>query len=243
MVLVFIILGMVILTLLIFIVFLFSTIKIEIKNLRVGNGYDSLFQNKNNLNINTDAFKIRDMNKSNTQYSKIKGKYEIKISLKLLEKIPIFWIKLDNKKISQMRSSKRFQNIDLKKIKNKFKEKQPSKKQILQEIRKIKIKLEYLNLIVYIGTENSVITSYVTAFIASIIGLVLPHLAGKNINNCRYEITPIYQNKNEYYISLDGILCIKVVHIINSMCNLIKKGRDKKYERTSNRRSYAYRYE
>ena len=52
----------------------------------------------------------------------------------------------------------------------------------------------------------------------------------------------VIKYKNEYYISLDSIISIKIVHIINSMLIFVKKGRDKN-ERTSNRRPYAYSYE
>ena len=232
MVLVFIILGIVIFTLFIFAILLLSTIKIEIKNLKVVNG-----------DVVNLTLRINKEDESIFSNSKIKYKYEIKISLKFLEIIPILWLKVDKKKIDKIRNSKKIKNIDINKIRNKIKEKEPSKKEVLQAVRKIKIKLEKLNFIAYLGTEDSIITSYITALIASIIGILLPHLAGKNIENCKYEITPIYQNKNEYYISLDGIFCIKIVHIISSMLFLIRKGRDEKDERTSNRRAYAYRYE
>jgi len=71
---------------------------------------------------------------------------------------------------------------------------------------------------------------------------LLPHLAKEHIKQCHYIVTPIYQDRNQYDISLDSIIRIKIVHIIYSMLNIVKKGR-KKHERTSNRRAYAYRYE
>ena len=94
-----------------------------------------------------------------------------------------------------------------------------------------------------LGTEDAILTSYIIAFIASIIGVILPHIIeNDNMEKYSYIVNPIYQNRNEYYISLDSIISIKIVHIIYSMLNFTKKGREK-YERTSNRRSYAYRYE
>ena len=208
MVLVFIILCTIIFTMLILITLLLSTLKIEIKNFEKFS--QSIRDDFENEKLGTSEF--------------------LKISVIFLKKIPILVVKLDKKKINKIRCNKKFKSIHLKKIKEKFKEQQPSKKQILQAVKNIKIKIEKLNLRVYLGTEDSLITSYVTAFIASIIGITLPHLASENINNCKYEITPIYQNKNEYYINIDGILCIKIVHIISNMLILTKKGRDKKYE-------------
>jgi hypothetical protein len=210
MVLVFVLLGIIIFLLLIFTILIFSTIQIEIKNLKIGN-------------------------KQIEENTRIKDKFEIKISLKFLKKIPILWMKLNNKKMRKMYNSKQLEKIDFKKLQNKV----PLNMQSLEMIKNIKIKISKLKLRIDIGTEDAVLTSYIIAILASIIGIILPHLAKKNINDCNYIVNPKYQNKNEYHISLDGIICIKVVHIIYSMLVFIKKGRDKN-ERTSNRRPYAY---
>ena len=134
-------------------------------------------------------------------------------------------------------NSKQLEKIDLKKIESKI----PSNKEIIEMIKNIKIRISKLNLRIDIGTEDAVLTSYLIAIMASLIGILLPHLAKENINNCQYIVNPRYQDRNEYHINLDGIICIKIVHIIYSML-IFRKGR-KKYERTSNRRSHAYRYE
>jgi len=212
MVLVFILLGIIIFLLLLFTILLLSTLQIEIKNLKIGN-------------------------KENQ--SRIKGKYEIKITLYFLEKIPLIWFKLNNTKLKKISNSKQFKKIELKAIKGNVK----FNKKIIEAIKNIKIKISKLNLIINLGTEDAILTSYLIAFIASIIGIILPHITNENkINNVNYIVKPIYQNRNEYHISLNSIISIKIVHIIYSMLIFVKKGRDK-YERTSNRRSYAYRYE
>ena len=241
MVLVFVTLGILILELLIFVVLVLSTIKIQIKNLEVGNIEVRPFRNTGNAI--EDIWKLKNENDTDKKILKINDKYEIKISLKFLEKIPILHLKFNKEKIEKIRKSKRFKKIDVQKITNKIKQNESTQKETIQAIKTIKIKLEEFNFIAYIGTEDSIISSYATAFIATVIGIALPHLAGKNINNCSYKIIPIYHNKNEYNISLDGIICIKIVHIISNMFNFIRKKKKKKYERTSNRRSYAYRYE
>lgn len=212
MVLVFILFGIVIFLLTLFILLLLSTIRIEIKNLKIGN-------------------------KEVENQTRIKDNYEVKIGVYFLEKIPILWIRLNNKKVRKIYHSKRLEKIDLKKIETTI----PFNKQTLQIIKQIKIRILKLNLQVAIGTEDAVLTSYLVAIIASVIGILLPHLINKN-SNYYYKVNPLYQNKNEYHIDLDSIICIKIVHIIDSMLFLLKKGRDKN-ERTSNRRSYAYRYE
>lgn len=213
MVLVLILLGIIIFFLFLFNILLLSTLQIEIKNLKIEN---KEIENK----------------------KRIKDKYKIKISLYFLKKIPILWLTINHKKMEKIYHSKPIEKIDLKKLENKV----PSQKEILELIKNIKIKIIQLTLEMNIGTEDAILTSYLIAMIASLIGIILPHLAKENIHRCHYVVNPRYRNKNEYAIAFDSIIQIKIVHIIYSMCRFIKKGRDKN-ERTSNRRSYAYRYE
>ena len=213
MVLVFILLGIIIVVLLIFVILLLSEIQIEIKNLKIGNKEE--------------------------KKGRIKDKYEVKITLYFLEKIPILWFRLNDKKIRRISKSKQLEKIDLKAIEKNV----MFNKETIQIIKNIKIKISKLNLRIDLGTEDVIFTSYLIAFIASLIGLILPHIVQKNkINNCKYIVNPIYQNRNIYHVNLDSIISIKIVHIIYSMLFFIKKGRDRN-ERPSNRRAYAYRYE
>lgn len=213
MVLVFILFVIFILLLLLFTMIVLSTFQIEIKNLRVGN-------------------KQRDSKR------RIKEKYEVKISLRFLGKIPIVWFRLNHQRMRKLYNSKQLQKIDVRKIEKKI----PFQKETFEIIKGIKLRILKLDLKIAIGTEDAILTSYIIAIIASVIGILLPHLAKEKITDCYYVVTPRYQDKNEYDVSLDSIISIKIVHIIYSMLNFVKKGREK-YERTSNRRSYAYRYE
>lgn len=213
MVLVFILLSIIIVILLIFVILLLSEIQIEIKNLKIGNKEE--------------------------KKGRIKDKYEVKITLYFLEKIPILWFRLNDKKIRRISKSKQLEKIDLKAIEKNVK----FNKETIQIIKNIKIKISKLNLRIDLGTEDAILTSYLIAFIAGMIGIILPHVVQKNkINNCKYIVNPIYQNRNIYHVNLDSIISIKIVHIIYSMLFFIKKGRDID-ERPSNRRAYAYRYE
>ena len=213
MVLVFILLGIIIVILLIFVILLLFEIQIEIKNLKIGNKEE--------------------------KKGRIKDKYEVKITLYFLEKIPILWFRLNDKKIRRISKSKQLEKIDLKAIEKNVR----FNKETIQIIKNIKIKISKLNLRIDLGTEDAIVTSYLIAFIAGVIGIILPHVVQKNkINNCKYIVNPIYQNRNIYHVNLDSIISIKIVHIIYSMLFFIKKGRDRN-ERPSNRRAYAYRYE
>lgn len=188
MVLVFILLGIIISLLLIFTILLLSKIQIEIKNLKIGN---------------------KEENKG-----RIKDKYEVKVTLYFLEKIPILWFRLNDKRIRKISNSKQLEKIDLKSIEKNVK----FNKETIKIIKNIKIKISKLNLRIDIGTEDAILTSYLIAFIASLIGIILPHIVQNNkINNCKYIVNPIYQNRNIYHVNLDSIISIKIVHIIYSM--------------------------
>lgn len=215
MILVFILLGIIIFLLSISIILLLSTIQIEIKNLKIGN--------------------IENVNKSN-----IKDIYEIKIILYFLEKIPVFGFRLDSKKMKKISNSKQLEKIKLTQLKNISNDNKVLEKQMLAIIKNIRIK--NLNLRIDLGLEDAILTSYLIAFLSSVIGIIIPHITNKKqIKDVMYIVNPIYENENKYHISLNSIIYLKIVHIINSMSK-IKKGRDKN-ERTSNRRAYAYSYE
>mgnify|MGYP000162843410 CR=1 FL=1 len=66
----------------------------------------------------------------------------------------------------------------------------------------------------------------------------------KKINNMqKFEIQPVYINKNLINILVSGIFEIRMIHIINTICTMKKEGKGDKNERTSNRRAYDYSYE
>ncbi len=211
MVLVFIFLGLIIIILSFTTIMLLSTIQIKITNL--------ILENK----------KERDV-------KRINNSYKIKIGIYFFNKIPILWINLNSKKIKKISSSKSLPKVDFQKLKNK----ENINKKIVNLIKNIQIKVKNIKLNVNIGTIDAILTSYLVAVIASVISIILPHITEKNnINTCYFIVNPKYQNKNEYNIKFEGIIYIKIVHIIFSMLNFVRKGSNEN-ERTSNRRAYAY---
>ena len=211
MVLVFIFLGLIIIILSFTTIMLLSTIQIKVINL--------ILENK----------KERDV-------KRINNSYKIKIGIYFFNKIPILWINLNSKKIKKISSSKSLPKVDFQKLKNK----ENINKKIVNLIKNKQIKVKNIKLNVNIGTIDAILTSYLVAVIASVIGIILPHITEKNnINTCYFIVNPKYQNKNEYNIKFEGIIYIKIVHIIFSMLNFVRKGSNEN-ERTSNRRSYAY---
>ncbi len=211
MVLVFIFLALIIIIFSFTTIMLLSTIQIKVTNL--------ILENK----------KERDV-------KRINNNYKIKVGIYFFNKIPILWINLNSKKIKKINSSKKLPKVDFQKLKNK----ENIDKKIFELIKNIQIKVKNIKLNINIGTIDAVLTSYLVAIIASIIGIILPHITEKNnINTCYFIVNPKYQNKNEYNIKFEGIIYIKIVHIIFSMLNFVRKGSNEN-ERTSNRGTYAY---
>ena len=200
--------------LLIIILLAFSKIQIEVLNLK----YKSI--EKRHLNQN----------------------YEIVLILKILDKIPIFKLKIDKKKLEKLKKKeklqKRINEINIKNIKNKNK----FDKNVLEETKKANIEIKKINLKIEIGTENAFFTSLLIPVISTIVSILIRRKI-KNIEKQRFIVNPIYCNQNIANIEISGIFEIKMIHIINIIYILNKKEGVKKNERTSNRRSYDYSYE
>ena len=127
---------------------------------------------------------------------------------------------------------------DILKNENKF------DKQIIKGLKELSqsIYVENLELEVELGTENAFLTSILVAFFSSILAISFSRIHLKE-NNIVYKIEPVYRNENSIKIEISGIFQIKLIHIINTIYVLNKKGGRKNHERTSNRRSYDYSYE
>lgn len=185
------------------------------------------------LHIQIKNLSVSNMEPKNT------NKYAIIFSLYLGNKIKWMWYRLNDKKVRKMYSKMQLEKLDFKKFRNDFKVKD------LKELPKLQPKISYLNLDANLGVISPVTTSFLVATIASIISIALPYLA-KSLKKERYiyNIKPLYYNKNLYKINLNCIIEIKMVHIINIIFILIKKGRKKNEQSTtSNRKPYAYSYE
>lgn len=133
--------------------------------------------------------------------------------------------------------------IDLKneKIKNRLQKQFEGNKLNLDTVnflKNINYIIEKLNLEVFIGTEDAAITAIGVGTGYAIISNFLKEKI-LDYRNIKYEILPIYKNKNIFKLELDSIITLKMENIIN-IIKFIKKGRVKLNGRTSNRRAYAY---
>ncbi len=232
MVLVFILLGIFIIFVLLTFLILLSTFHIEIKDLEATNMNEDIKEQKNIYNNKTS--------KKSNKHEESNNGYAIILSLYLGNKLKWISIHLNDEKLRKTYSKMQLEKIDIKKLEKDF------KWEDLKVIKKLNLKISYLNLKMKLGVESPIITSFIVSIISSIISIFLPHLALKiKSEDYKYIIEPIYQNQNLYKIKFNCIIQVKMVHIINVIYILVKrKGRRDLNERTtSNRRAYGYSHE
>lgn len=190
------------------------------------------------INIDIKKFEF-----SNVKTEKLKWDYLILIELRFLNCIKILKLELTPQKLKRLNQKvnlkEKLQKINLKEMKKDLPQK------VKQLEKQLKIQLEQLHFYLEIGTKDVIITSAMIALIGSFVGILLPKwIKQYRHEKYKYKIMPVYQNQNVIKLSLNCIIQVKVIHIINIIFTLVKKRKEsKKHERTSNRRSYDYSYE
>ena len=166
--------------------------------------------------------------------------YYLQLSWIILNKIPIIKIKLNKHTVKKLKLKDKFVDIDVKM----WEERKKIDKETISIIKKIDFAIRKLKLKIDIGTENSAITSLLIPIVSTVISFLLRNKM-KTKEEQTYIVQPIYNNQNYLNITISGIFEIKMNHIINVVYLLSRKKKKgvKKYERTSNRRSYDYSYE
>ena len=184
--------------------------------------------------LSTIKFEIVDFELSNIIQITPKN-YKIKLSFYLFGKIKLFSFKLNSERARKMYSKMNIEKFDIEKgrklltIKN------------INILKKLNTRLDYLDLELDLGLEDAIFTTELITLISTVISNILPHIISKYIpNKYRYKKMPIYINKNAYYIKLNCIFQLKIVHIINIIYIYLKKGKSDKNEWTSNRRFDDY---
>ena len=170
----------------------------------------------------------------------INPNYYLQLSWIILNKIPIIKIKLNKYTVKKLKLKDKFVDIDIKM----WEERKKLDKETISIIKKIDFAIKKLKLKIDIGTENSAITSLLIPIISTLISFLLRNKM-KTKEEQTYIVQPIYKDQNYLNITISGIFDIKMNHIINVIYLLSRKNKKgvKKYERTSNRRSYDYSYE
>lgn len=189
--------------------------------------------------LSTFHIEIQNLSLTNMKEEKLEKNYAIILSLYLGNKLRWISFHLNNEKIRKAYGKMQLEKIDLKKIEKNF------KWEDLKAIKTLQPKISKLKLNMQLGLEEPMLTAFLVSILSSLISILLPHFV-INMKKGQYDYTiePIYQNKNIYKIQFNCIIQVKMVHIINVIYIILKKGRSDLNERTtSNRRSYGYSYE
>lgn len=163
-----------------------------------------------NIKVSIAKFKIMNIN------SKLNFTVDIvlKIGIYIGRKIKLFEVYLDKEKLFKNKYVLKFKKENnLKKDINIIKD-----EDIKNAIRKIKIRLENLELKLNIGTEDAKLTAILIGILSTIFGILIPIIYyNKNIkliNNFMYKLSPIFSNKNSLKLEIKGGLYIRLLHII-----------------------------
>ena len=207
---------------LLYIIIVFSNLRVNVKSLHIANYNECL---------DKECFDIE---------------FNIKLSLYLFNFIKIFGITLTKEKIEKYKMYKKLyqkiKNANFEQIKKTAKI--GFDKELIQNIKDLKIKIDKFDLDVKLGLTNPILTSFVVVIISSLFSYIIAKTIKKfKHEKYRYIIMPINTSKNLVKIDFNGIITVKLVHIINIIYILNKKRRVDNNERTSNRRLNGYGYE
>ena len=138
---------------------------------------------------------------------KINKQSKIYVYLLIFGKIKLF--KKDMKKMKMSDFKLRNKDIDIKILKNKdFK---INYRELLQNVD---IDIKKIDLYTQIGTQDAALTAILVGIISGILGIVL--------RKPKYQIIPIYSNKNLLKIKLE---CIISIYLMQYIYKLAKRGR------------------
>lgn len=181
-----------------------------------------------NIKINIKKLEIE-----NILLPKLTYDYNIQIGIYLFSAIPFFMFNITPKILKKLKIIEKIKQ-------NHINEKVIFDLDIIKKVKMASVKIKELNLNLKVGTEDAVITSAIVFAISTILSIGLPHLVKRNdYNKIKYEITPLYSGRNIFSLKANSIIYVKMVHIINIIYIFLRKRREEKNERASNRRSYA----
>ena len=186
-------------------------------------------------------FKNFEFNSQNKEH--VNKNYKIEITIYAFNFIPISKLKITNKKINKALSNEKIRKAINEQKTKIIENRKDIDIEAIKEIKNIKMKIDEMNLIISLGTEDAAITAFIIPIISTFIAIFLSQKVEKYNDNQKFLIQPVYINQNLINIEFSGIFQIKMIHIIDTICILNKKKKGDKNERTSHRRSYDYGYE
>lgn len=140
---------------------------------------------------------------------KAKNNYQIRVGLYLYGKLKIIGITFEEDKIKFLNFSITYKNLKQTKFFQNMIRKDAIEldKQVLKDnIKLLSMRFEKVNLNVRLGTESTLITSFLTFAISTAISFILQKGITKyNPNKHKFIITPLYENRDNIAVYLDLI--------------------------------------
>lgn len=161
---------------------------------------------------------------------KIEKDFLIYVELHLFGKIKIARLRLKEELFQKVKVQAEKQDIskDVKKLRE---------MNIKELIKKLKVKVEVLNIEAQIGIEDVILTSSVVTAISVFLGVVLRNM---NHDDLYYNIMPVYQFGNVIDIKFNCLISVKVIHIVKVIYILLKEKKSKKDKLQSAIYNYSY---
>ncbi len=157
---------------------------------------------------------------------KAKNNYQIRVGLYLYRKLKIIGITFEEDKIKFLNFSITYKNLKQTKFFQNMIRKDAIEldKQVLKDnIKLLSMRFEKVNLNVRLGTESTLITSFLTFAISTAISFILQKGITKyNPNKHKFIITPLYENRDNIAVYLDLIASFKFVNIVKVLFELNK---------------------
>ena len=170
--------------------------------------------------------KIYNLDFSTARKERLSKDFEIYLGIVIFKKVEILRInlkKIKNKKMNLGTVLEKAQKLEGKN------NKQEMVIKLIKGLKDFDFEIVKADLKVKIGLQDAALTAISVGIIAGILGIIL--------KKQKFEILPVYQEKNILNIKLNGIFRVNLIHYIYKT---ILKGRDKNERKSSNRKSYAY---
>ena len=178
--------------------------------------------------LSSAKLEIKKLHISNEE-GKLKVEFVLDIGIYFLNKIQLIKFTIDNYKIQNLLQSGK---LDI----NKFRQNEAINIDVLKSLKYHDFTIEYFKIEGYFSTFDAVLSSWIYAFINSIIPILIARrINGKYINDFQF----LSINQNKININLNCIISVKMVNIINILHYLKEKGGNNN-GKSSDRRTYAY---
>ena len=184
------------LVILLFIIVKYTTIQLEIHNF--------------NLNIPKSVGRI------------INEDYKIIVKLYLFKKFKYSKIILTKDKLEKIKDKNNFKKLETKIMKRNIK----FNLKKVEEIKKLKVNLNKLDLQIIFGLKDAAKTAILTGGISSIIAIILSQIAKKN-ESLFWKVTPLYKEKDIFNIFLNCTIQFNLINIFYLIYSLSHHSKSK----------------